>query len=106
MRKRILNGLFLKKISRRDFLRTSFLLAGASLLAKDIKNLNFIRKESPLSKVSIVKGFDLKKMTKEAIDMLGGMRSIVKPKQKVFIKPNYISGGLDGQAGIRSLVIL
>ncbi len=102
MRKRILNGLFLRKISRRDFLKTSFLLAGVSLLAKDIKNLNFGQKESPVSEVSIVKGFDLKKMTKEAIDMLGGMKSIIKPKQRVFIKPNYISGGLDGHDPVSS----
>lgn len=48
------------------------------------------------SEVSIVKGTNLYSMTKEAIDLIGGMRTIVKRKDKVFIKPNYITGGLDG----------
>lgn len=49
-----------------------------------------------ISQVSIVKGNNLRKMTKEAIDRLGGMSKIVDPGDKVFIKPNYITGGLDG----------
>ncbi|GEM_PF-562476 len=50
--------------------------------------------------VSIVKGDDLYSMTKKALDLIGGMREIVKPGQKVFIKPNYISGGLDGHDAV------
>ncbi len=48
------------------------------------------------SEVSIVKGSDLYAMTEEAINRIGGMKKIVKPGDKVFIKPNYITGGLDG----------
>jgi len=48
------------------------------------------------SEVSIVKGNNLYLMTKKAIDLLGGMKTIVKSGDRVFIKPNYISGGLDG----------
>ena len=48
------------------------------------------------ARVSIVKGYNLYAMTREAINLIGGMKKIVKPGDKVFIKPNYISGGLDG----------
>lgn len=48
------------------------------------------------SEVSIVKGNNLYALTKKAIDLLGGMKKIIHPKDKVFIKPNYITGGLDG----------
>jgi uncharacterized protein (DUF362 family) len=49
-----------------------------------------------LSKVAIIKGNNLYSMTKKAIDLLGGMKLIVKPGDRVFIKPNYVTGGLDG----------
>ncbi|MBU1862063.1 MAG: DUF362 domain-containing protein [Candidatus Omnitrophica bacterium] len=52
--------------------------------------------QSHLTQVAIVRGFDLYEMTKEAINRIGGMQSIVHSKDKVFIKPNYITGGLDG----------
>ncbi|MFA5062994.1 MAG: DUF362 domain-containing protein [Candidatus Omnitrophota bacterium] len=48
------------------------------------------------SKVSVIKGADLYAMTRQAIDALGGMKTIVKKGDRVFIKPNYITGGLDG----------
>jgi len=48
------------------------------------------------TEVSIVKGKNLYALTKKAINLLGGMKKIVRPGDKVFIKPNYISGGLDG----------
>jgi uncharacterized protein (DUF362 family) len=43
------------------------------------------------SVVAIVKGQDPDRMTKEALDYLGGMRNIVKPGDTVFIKPNLIA---------------
>lgn len=52
--------------------------------------------------VSIIKGRDLYAMTKKAIDSIGGMGSVVKPGDTVFIKPNYISGGLDGHDPVGS----
>jgi uncharacterized protein (DUF362 family) len=93
---KLFNAFFSKKISRRDFLKTTFLLTGSVVLSKDIQSFKLIEENPSLSEISVVKGLDLKKMTKDAIDMIGGMKSIVKPEQKVFIKPNYISGGLDG----------
>ena len=55
-----------------------------------------------LSKVSIIKGISIYAMTKKAIDLLGGMNSIVKPGNSVFIKPNYITGGLNGHDPVAS----
>lgn len=72
--------------------------AGPNLIV--VKNPHFLPESDQAkivsSSVSIVKGFDLYAMTKQAIDLIGGMKKIVKPGNKVFIKPNYITGGLDG----------
>lgn len=54
------------------------------------------------AEVAIIKGSNMYSMTKEAIDLLGGMASIVKPGNKVYIKPNYVTGGLDGHDPVRS----
>lgn len=40
------------------------------------------------STVSIVKGTDTNKMVEEALDHLGGIKSLIKPKSTVVIKPN------------------
>ena len=71
---------------------------GLVLLSLDKKTNSIIPIEKKIvnSQVSIVKGNDLYAITKKAIDLLGGMSTIVKKNDKVFIKPNYISGGLDG----------
>ncbi len=64
--------------------------------------LNATENKLLTSKVSIVKGYNLYSMTKEAIDLIGGMKKILKPGDKVFIKPNYITGGLDGHDPVSS----
>jgi len=63
-----------------------------------IKKSNIVipNKELISTEVAVVKGRNLYSLTKKAINLLGGMKKIVKPGDKVFIKPNYISGGLDG----------
>jgi uncharacterized protein (DUF362 family) len=38
--------------------------------------------------VSIVKGEDPEKMVKEALDLLGGVQALIKPKSTVVLKPN------------------
>ena len=38
--------------------------------------------------VSIVKGDDPEKMVKEALDLLGGVKALIKPKSRVVLKPN------------------
>lgn len=54
------------------------------------------------SKVAVIKGMNLQEMTIEAIRLIGGMDAIVKKGDKVFIKPNYITGGLDGHDPVSS----
>jgi len=48
--------------------------------------------------VSVVKGNDPDVMVKEAIELLGGLASYVKPHQRIFIKPN-VCGGVPGKSG-------
>ena len=43
------------------------------------------------SVVSIVKGTDAEKMVEEALSLLGGVNSLIKPGESVVIKPNAIS---------------
>ncbi|MFH1397311.1 MAG: DUF362 domain-containing protein [Candidatus Omnitrophota bacterium] len=68
------------------------------LLALDKKTGSVVPVEKRIvnSQVSIAKGNDLYSITKKAINLLGGMRTVVQKGDKVFIKPNYVSGGLDG----------
>lgn len=67
-----------------------------SLAKKTKVTLRTVKNKIITSEVSIVKGSNLYLMTKKAIDLLGGMKTIVKRGDRVFIKPNYITGGLDG----------
>jgi uncharacterized protein (DUF362 family) len=44
--------------------------------------------------VSAVKGDDLGEMTRQVIDAVGGMESVIEPGDTVFIKPNFVSFNL------------
>lgn len=66
-------------------------------LEKDKQShLKVVESKIITSEIAIVKGANLYSMTRKAINLLGGMKTIVNPGDKVFIKPNYITGGLDG----------
>jgi len=54
------------------------------------------------TKVAVAKGLNLPHMTRQAIGQIGGIESIVKPQQKVFIKPNLITGGLGGHDPVKA----
>ena len=54
------------------------------------------------SRVSIIKGDNICRITSKAIDLLGGLKRIVKLGSRVFIKPNYITGGLEGHDPVAS----
>ena len=45
----------------------------------------------PKSVVSIVKGTDAEKMVEEALSLLGGVSSLIKPGSVVVVKPNVMS---------------
>ena len=62
------------------------------------------------SAVSIVKGTDAEKMVEEALSLLGGVGSLIKPGSTVVVKPNAIGGypperGADTSPALVSAVI-
>lgn len=96
----------MKKISRRKFvhnmslLSTSYLVSSLAVTGCAPVSSRF--KLQPRSRVAICKGMNIPDITREALKHIGTMRSVVKKGQTVFIKPNYISGGLDGHDPVTS----
>ena len=92
------------KITRREFLKKSLNLTSAltccSLWPFSAEAQAGILR--PQSEVAVVKGNDITKITETALDLLGGIKRIVKPGAKVFIKPNYIAGGFMGHDPVTS----
>lgn len=100
-----------RKLSRREFLKVlaaSGVVLGSSCVFSDVlRNGLFKAAETQgsskstgteMTAVSVVKGTNLREMTRNAIDAIGGISSIVDPGDRVFIKPNYV--GLDTRTGI------
>ncbi|MFQ6001561.1 MAG: hypothetical protein ACE5LG_07815 [Anaerolineae bacterium] len=46
-----------------------------------------------ITKVSAILGHDLDEISRQAIDAIGGIESIINPGDKVFIKPNAVGWG-------------
>jgi len=92
----------MSRISRRRFLKGG--LAGGAGLCASAAGMSGCGVEVPYiplptdqpvtkaSRVAAVRGLDLIAMTREALEGVGGISSIVHPGETVFIKPNY--GGL------------
>ncbi len=86
----------MQDFKRRKFIKVSA-LSGLALatpifacgMEKNISSPPLLKKGK--SKVSAIKGLDLSSMTRDAIDAIGGMRSIVNPGDTVFIKPNFVN---------------
>lgn len=86
----------MKNIERRSFIKTS---AIGSLAMVSPGLLSCVNAEKPhirniageKSVVSLIKGKDLMKMTREAIEAIGGMKSIIDEGDRVFIKPNFVN---------------
>jgi uncharacterized protein (DUF362 family) len=80
----------MKKLTRRDAIRmgvgTIGALGAASFLPRDLNAYPFKN-----STVAAVRGDDLMAMTRDALDALGGMNTIIEPGDTVFIKPNFVS---------------
>ena len=83
-------------MKRRQFIKAS--MGTAFMLASPSLYMNCLNDE-PLqdmpqninARVSAVKGDNLDLMTRDAIDALGGMKTIVTKGDTVFIKPNFVS---------------
>lgn len=86
-------------ISRRDFLRMSAAAAlGASAAACTGKRtptaLPTVGSDvgiKPTARVAAIRGQNLDTMTREALEALGGVGTVVNPGETVFIKPNMVT---------------
>jgi uncharacterized protein (DUF362 family) len=81
-------------MKRRDFLKLSAAAAslGATSLLTNCKKREEHSIPLPISAhVAAVRGHDLAGMTMDALLALGGIETIVKPGETVFIKPNMVS---------------
>ena len=77
-------------ISRRYFLKAS--LAGSSaLLTACIPQLAGCCAGQAKPVVSIVENYDIPTAVEEAIDLLGGIKTILSDKQKIMLKPNLVT---------------
>jgi uncharacterized protein (DUF362 family) len=86
----------MKNLTRREALKLSAGAAGslgAPWLFAKCKGEKSIQEPSQIinAKVAAVRGDDLDAMTRNAIDALGGMQTIVGEGETVFIKPNFVT---------------
>jgi uncharacterized protein (DUF362 family) len=86
----------MQKIKRREFLKASVstsVALGMSCLSKSCKGSESSHQSSQekKSKVAAIRGDNLNSMTRDAIDALGGIKTVVDKGETVFIKPNFVS---------------
>ena len=82
------------KIRRRDFLRTGVGTAvamGAPCPLTACQGFSEEPSSETNAKVAAIRGKNLDAMTRDAVEALGGMRSVVNKGETVFIKPNFVS---------------
>jgi len=83
------------KVTRREFIATGLVAAGAALLPKFVLAAGETAASGPV--VAVAKG-DKSKLVKAAVDQLGGIAKFVKTGDKVCIKPN-ISFAANAECG-------
>lgn len=82
-----------RMLSRRDFIRVSgTAVFGAASGFWPLTSLAAVEQVGP-SVVSLAKGSDLRDVTREALALIGGVSKVVKPGNRVFIKPNLAAVG-------------
>ncbi len=86
----------MKNITRRDALKLGVIATGAlgtPWLFANCKDEKSVHEPSPgiNAKVAAIRGDNLDSMTRNAIDALGGIQTIVNEGETVFIKPNFVS---------------
>jgi uncharacterized protein (DUF362 family) len=86
----------MKNITRRDVLKLGVAatgVLGTHYLFANCNNKKPIQESSPKinAKVAAIRGDNLDSMTRNAIDALGGIHTIVSDGDTVFIKPNFVS---------------
>jgi len=76
------------KLNRRDFIGS---VAGAVVALNTPAVIAAGRGAAAKSSVATVRGHDLARMTRDALEALGGIKAVVKEDETVFIKPNFVS---------------
>ena len=82
----------MRNIRRREFLKASVSTAvalGTTCFSTSCKGSE--SSEQKKSQVAAIRGDNLDSMTRDAIDALGGIKTIVNKGETVFIKPNFVS---------------
>lgn len=88
------------ELTRRDFLKLGGVAVAAPLVLGGCTGLIPGGLDVPAApttaaaQVAAARGTDLYALTRQALAALGGMRTIVKPGETVFIKPNFLTAGL------------
>jgi uncharacterized protein (DUF362 family) len=78
-----------QEISRRKFVKVSAMAAGGAAMAACGSSPT--EPVDPTAQVAAVTGTDLASMSRDVLDMLGGIQAVVHPGETVFIKPNMVS---------------
>lgn len=84
----------MQKIKRRDFLKTTVGAAvaiGTPWPSATCRGAAQEPSPETNAKVAAIRGDNLDSMTRDAIEALGGIRTIVNKGETVFIKPNFVS---------------
>ncbi len=85
-------------LTRRDWLRgiagAGALLGGAAHGGQAHRPKSSAASTAPSdrSDVAVMKGRDLRELTRRAVDAIGGIATVVKPHDRVLIKPNLLDG--------------
>ncbi|RPI94610.1 MAG: DUF362 domain-containing protein, partial [Chloroflexi bacterium] len=85
-----------QRLSRRDFLRTASAIA-AGMLISDVAPARAIQEWTPRPKVAIARAYSynravIRLRVQTLLDQLGGLADVVRPGDKVVIKPNLTGG--------------
>jgi len=89
-------------VTRRKFIKEMGVIGRCCLLSPLVTPNYLPHHLQKKPQVAIAKGMNIAEITRNSLNLIGGMKSIVKKGQTVFIKPNYISGGLDGHDPVTS----
>ncbi len=83
----------MKETKRRDFLQTGIgaAIALGSPWLSSAQAFPFVPSSKRKSPVAAIRGDNLDAMTRDALDAIGGMQSIVNKGETVFVKPNFVN---------------
>jgi len=85
----------MKKVKRREFIRTGInaaIVLGTPMLSKSCDLISGQDTVPEINaQVATICGDNLDTMTRDALDALGGMQTIVNTGETVFIKPNFVT---------------